>query len=168
MIPAITPIFDDTSCEEATFAHSIPGSILYNVGDATVSIAMPTFTTIWGETCAFTPTLTSTSHTTINSGADTIETYTNGNGHVGTHYMTLTLSPDNFNDYVADEVINFLVIISSEMCDAFVLTDSSNLLMSVATIYYDIGSGAYSNVLEDNKVLTDYTGTPSYDYTFTN
>ena len=95
---------------------------------------MPTLTTIWGETCAYTATLTSTSHTTINTGADTIEVYTNGNGHVGTHNMVLTLSPDNFNDYVADETINFDVVISSVMCDAFVLTDSSNLLMSVATI----------------------------------
>ena len=39
--------------------------------------------------------------------------------------MVLTLSPSAYNDFVADEVINFDVHISSiAMCDAFVLIDT--------------------------------------------
>ena len=46
--------------------------------------------------------------------------------------MVLTLSPAAYNDFVADEVINFDVHISVAMCDAFVMIDTP--LMSDTTI----------------------------------
>lgn len=82
---------------------------------------MPSFTTFWGESCDFTATLTTTSHTTISSDSSTIDIYTNDNSDIGTHNMVLTLSPDNYNDFVSDAVYTFDVVITSEICDAIVL-----------------------------------------------
>ena len=122
-IPAITPIYDDSSCEMASF-NTLPSSISYVVGEATASFAMPILTSLFGEFCHYSETLTSTSHTTINYTDATIDVYTTSVADVGTHSMVFTVTPANFNDYVADVVYNFDVIITSGICDAIILISS--------------------------------------------